>query len=157
MEKDDFRYALRFGPDQFGGPAWASLLSPEVLQGLNPDHHLPLMRDHTGAALKRNFIPVSDLVSAILAALDNPAARQRLFNIAMDEPVDYARAAEILQARHQMIAVDVPTPFFSNWLDNSAARQALGWRPQMGLEGLIEEAWAYKRGANEPRKVWYPG
>lgn len=157
MEKDDFRYALRFGPDQFGGPAWTSLLSPMVLQSLDPDRHIPLMRDHTGAPLKRNFIPVSDLVSAILAAIDNPAARQKLFNIAMDEPVDYAYAAQILQTRHQMTAVDVPTPFYSNWMDNSAARRALGWRPHMGLEDLIDAAWAYKRGEKDPRKVWYPG
>ena len=45
MEKDDFRFALRFGPDQFGGPAWDGLLSPDQLAKLDPDRHLPLMRD----------------------------------------------------------------------------------------------------------------
>jgi hypothetical protein len=27
MEKDDFRYALSFGPDQFGGPDWDTLVT----------------------------------------------------------------------------------------------------------------------------------
>jgi UDP-glucose 4-epimerase len=157
MEKDDFRFAMRFGSDQFGGPAWSDLLPAETLAALNPDQHVPLMRDHTGAALKRNFIHVSDLVNAILAALDNPAAHQRLFNISMDEPVDYARVAKISARLQGLIPVEVPTPFYSNWLDNSAARQALGWRPAIGLEAMIEASWSYTRAPEDPRKIWYPG
>lgn len=157
MEKDDFRFAMRFGPDQFGGPVWSDLLPPEHLATLDPDRHVPLMRDHRGAALMRNFVHVSDVVSAIIAALDNPAAHQRLFNIAMDEPVSYARVADILAKRHGLIPVEVPTPFFSNWLDNSAARHALGWRPATTLEAMIEQSWSFRRAAEDPRKVWYPG
>jgi UDP-glucose 4-epimerase len=36
---------------------------------------------------------VEDLVTAILTAIDNPKARQQTFNICMDEPVDYGKAA----------------------------------------------------------------
>ena len=42
-----------------------------------------------GNPLKRNFVHVDDLVSCMLAALDNPAAKQQKFNVCMDEPVDY--------------------------------------------------------------------
>ena len=45
--------------------------------------------------LKRNFVHVDDLVSAILAAIDNPRARGELFNICMDEPVDYGEVASL--------------------------------------------------------------
>jgi UDP-glucose 4-epimerase len=39
--------------------------------------------------VQRNFVHVSDLVAAILLALDHPKAHQQTFNICMDEPVDY--------------------------------------------------------------------
>ena len=32
MEKDDFRYALSFGDDVFGGPDWKTLVAPEVAE-----------------------------------------------------------------------------------------------------------------------------
>lgn len=157
MEKDDFRYALSFGPDQFGGPAWDSLMSKPAAERNHAHGRVPLMRDVTGAPLKRNFVHVDDLVSAILLALDTDAASQQLFNIAMDEPVDYGRVASHLKRTRGMEPVDVPTPFFSNWLDNSKARHLLGWRPDNDFEALIERAWSYERGPGDPRKIWYPG
>lgn len=47
-----------------------------------------------GNPLKRNFVHVNDLVSCMLAALDNPAAKQQKFNVCMDEPVDYVRIVQ---------------------------------------------------------------
>jgi nucleoside-diphosphate-sugar epimerase len=115
------------------------------------------MRDKTGAPLKRNFVHVDDLVAALMAALDHPDAMGELFNIAMDEPVDYAQVAAYLTRTRGLEAVEVPTPFHSNWLDNTKARHLLGWRPQVDFEGLIERAWSYVRSPNDPRKIWYPG
>ncbi len=157
MEKDDFRFALDLGPDQFGGPSWDTLMPPARLAELAGTDTVPMMLDHTGATLRRNFVHVDDLVTAVLAALDAPGARQRVFNIAMDEPVDYGRVAEILARTRRMRPVPVATPFHSNWLDNTAARHALGWRPAIGLEALIERAWEWERAESDPRKVWYPG
>lgn len=157
MEKDDFRAALSFGAAQFGGPAWHTLMPPEQAAALEGANAVPLLLDRTGAPLKRNFVHVSDLVTAILSALDNPAARQRLFNICMDEPVDYGETAAILSRMHGLGPVTIPTGFHSNWLDNSAARMALGWRPRIDLEQLIEQAWAWTRGEGDPRVIHYPG
>lgn len=157
MEKDDFRFALKFGDDQFGGPLWPELISEDENARYAAENRVPLLTDHTGAPLERNFVHVDDLVAAIIAALDAPAAHQQLFNIAMDEPVNYARAAELLEERHGLKPVEIPTPYFSNWLDNSKARQLLDWRPDFDLRRLIGEAWGYVRCENEPRKVWYPG
>ena len=50
---------------------------------------VPLMLDPKGKPVQRNFVHVSDLVAAILRALDHPKAHQQTFNICMDEPVDY--------------------------------------------------------------------
>lgn len=157
MEKDDFRCALAFGPEQFGGPPWAELLDEVRLRACARGGHVPLMRDAAGAPLRRNFLHVDDLVRAILAVLDNPEARQQLFNVAMDAPVDYAQAAGLLAARHGLKPVEIATPFHSNWLDNARARLRLGWRPEVDLEALIDRAWSYERAADEARRIWYPG
>ncbi len=157
MEKDDFRYAFELGSDQFGGPAWADLIGADELAALRQDRALPAMRDARGAYLKRSFIHVDDLVKAILAALDNPAAYQELFNVSMDQPVDYGAVADLLEASGNRQRRDIPTPFHSNWLDNSKARMVLGWQPEIDVEGLVERAWSYRRAADDPRIIWYPG
>ncbi|WP_417833105.1 NAD-dependent epimerase/dehydratase family protein [Thalassospira xiamenensis] len=157
MEKDDFRYALSFGSDQFGGPIWSDLISAEKASRLAEGDFVPLMRDRTCAPLKRNFVHVDDLVAALMAALDHPAAMQELFNISMNEPVDYAQVADYLVRTRDMEPVEIPTPFHSNWLDNTKARHALGWWPQVDFEEMIERAWAYERSPSDPRKIWYPG
>jgi nucleoside-diphosphate-sugar epimerase len=145
MEKDDFRYALSFR-EQFGGPAWTDLLPQEAVDAHAAAGAVPLLRDLKGSALKRNFIHVSDLVCAILRTLDNPAARGQLFNISMDEPVDYSHVAAHLRATRGLPVVEIDTPYHSNWLDNSKA----------GLL-MIDRAWDYRRAADDPRVIWYPG
>lgn len=157
MEKDDFRYAFDLGGDQFGGPSWSSLLAPDELAVLREQGAVPALRDARGDYLKRSFIHIDDLVKAILAALDKPAALGELFNIAMDRPVDYGEVARLLEASGNRQRRDVPTPFHSNWLDNSKARMVLGWQPETDLEKLVERAWSYRRAADDPRIVWYPG
>lgn len=157
MEKDDFRYAFELGDDQFGGPSWSSLIAPDELAVLKDQRGVPAMRDVRGEYLKRSFIHVDDLVKAMLAALDNPDAFGELFNVAMDRPVDYGDVAELLEAVGNRQRRDVATPFHSNWLDNSKARKVLGWEPEIDLKALIERAWSYRRAANDPRIVWYPG
>jgi nucleoside-diphosphate-sugar epimerase len=157
MEKDDFRHALAFGKDQFGGPAWSEFMPADEAAQLAGAKVAPLILDSAGAPLKRNFVHVSDLVNAILAALDNPAAGRQLFNIAMDEPVDYGRVAGYLKDTRGYSAIEIRTGMFSNWLDNAKARLKLGWRPLYDFKALIEDAWNYVRDEGDPRKVWYPG
>lgn len=157
MEKDDFRFALDFGPGQFGGPAWVQLMPQAEVDAAAQAGKVPLMLDKTGSPLKRNFIHVDDLVSAILAALRYESALNQLLNISMNEPLDYAVVAEHLARTRGIEALKVATPFNSNWLDNAKARQLLGWRPEIDCEALIERAWAYERDPADPRKVWYPG
>jgi len=155
MDRDDFRYSLSFGPDQFGGPAWSELLPGDV--GDLPEGAVPLALDAGGAPLQRNFVHVSDLVEAIAIALEHPAAVGQTFNISMDEPVDYAVVARYLAASRGLPAVQVPTPYYSTWLDNTKAKLLLGWRPAYDTARLIDEAWDHERSPDDPRKVWYPG
>jgi nucleoside-diphosphate-sugar epimerase len=118
---------------------------------------VPLLLDAEDRPLKRNFVHVDDLVTAILAALGNPKARGELFNICMDEPVDYGEVASYLEETRQLPAVNMPSRYHSTWMDNAKARFLLGWRPRYDLKRLIDSAWDYVRSADDPRRVWYPG
>lgn len=157
MEKDDFKYSLSFGDDVFGGPRWRDLVGPERAEVYAKSGSIPLMLDPEGQPVKRNFVHVSDLVEAILAALDNPKARQQTFNVCMDEPVDYQGVADYLRQTRGLNAVSIETPYHSTWLDNAKAKLLLGWKPGFDLPRLIEEAWAYQRTKADQRTVWYPG
>ena len=157
MEKDDFRYALSFGDDVFGGPVWRDLVGAEEAERFRENGTIPLMLDSIGRPIKRNFVHVDDLTSAILCALDNPQARQQLFNVCMDEPVDYGELAAYLATSRGLGSVDIVTGYESTWLDNSKAKYLLGWRPRYDLKRLVDEAWEYRRAEDDPRKIWYPG
>jgi nucleoside-diphosphate-sugar epimerase len=157
MEKDDFRYVLSFGPDQFGGPDWDTLISPAERRLYATNANVPILLDVTGAPLKRNFVHVDDLVSAMLAVIDNPKAHQQLFNVAMTEPVDYGAVAAHLERSRGLKGVRIETPFHSNALDNAKARHMLGWEPQYDFQKLIEAAFTYERASSDVRKVWYVG
>ena len=157
MEKDDFRYTLSFGDDLFGGPDWKTMVPEADARRYAEKGTVPLLKDADGRPLKRNFVHVDDLVSAILAAIDNPNTRRQLFNICMDRPVDYGELASYLARTRGLDSIEVPSQFHSNWMDNSKAKYLLGWRPDYDLERLVNSAWEYERGGNDPRAVFYPG
>jgi UDP-glucose 4-epimerase len=157
MEKDDFKYSLSFGDDVFGGPKWKELVAPEIAAKCLRDSVVPLLLNAHGKPLKRNFVHVDDLVEAIRLAFDKPETAGKTYNICMDEPVDYGEVATHLKASRGLNSIEIPSSFHSNWLDNSAAKFDLGWRPAVDLKQLIDRAFDYRRDANDPRKIWYPG
>ncbi len=157
MEKDDFKYQLSFGDDVFGGPRWCDLVGADRARQYRDSGAVPVMLDPDGAPVKRNFVQVDDLVSAILCALDHPRALGQTFNVCMDEPVDYGVLARYLAETRGAPSVPVETPYFSTWLDNTKAKFLLGWRPVFDLKRMVEAAWSYRRAPDDPRVVWYPG
>ena len=157
MEKDDFKYQLSFGEDVFGGPRWRDLVGAEVADAYVESQTIPIMLDQEGRPVKRNFVHVDDLVDAILAAIDCPAARRQTFNVCMDEPVDYGELGAYLTESRGLPTVGIRTRYFSTWLDNAKAKFLLGWRPQYDLKRMTDAAWDYERPADDPRVVWYPG
>jgi len=157
MEKDDFKYTLSFGEDVFGGPRWRDLVGAEGADNYVRTQIIPVMHDPDGQPVKRNFVHIEDLISAILIALDHPRARQQTFNICMDEPVDYGEVARYLAESRGLPSVDIRTPYHSTWLDNTKAKFLLGWRPEYDLKKMIDAAWEYRRAPEDPRIIWYPG
>jgi UDP-glucose 4-epimerase len=157
MEKDDFRYQLSFGEDVFGGPRWRDLVGASKADEYIAAGAVPVMLDPDFVPVKRNFVHVDDLVAAILLALDNPRASKQLFNVCMDEPVDYGELAAYLRESRGLPSVPVATPYRSTWLDNSKARFLLDWRPRYDLRRMTDAAWDYRRAPGDPRVVHYPG
>lgn len=157
MEKDDFKFQLSFGEDVFGGPRWRDFVSAQQADEYMRRQTIPIMLDPGGNPVKRNFVHVDDLVSALLLAIDHPKARQQLFNICMDEPVDYGEMGKYLNETRGLPIVEIETPYHSTWLDNTKAKFLLGWRPEYDLKKMIDSAFDYVRAENDPRKVWYPG
>jgi UDP-glucose 4-epimerase len=157
LEKDDLRFHLSFGADVFGAPRWCDLVGAQAAAEHARRGAIPVLLDAAGKGVLRNFVHVDDLVAAIIAALDEPRARQQLMNVCMDEPVDYVRLGECLARTHDSPLVPIRGHYHSTWLDNSKAKFLLGWRPQYDLERLVSAAWAYQRAADDPRRVWYPG
>jgi UDP-glucose 4-epimerase len=157
MEKDDFRYTLSFGDDLFGGPDWKTMVPAEVAEECRAKGTIPLLRDADGRPLKRGFVHLDDLCSALLAALDNPVTRGKTYNIGMDEPVDYGALAAYLAESRGLPSIDIASPYHSTWFDNSRAKAELDWRPAYDMRRMAAAAWDYRRGADDPRRIWYPG
>lgn len=157
MEKDDFHYSLKVGPEQFGGPAWTDLMDAEDAQRCISENIVPILCNIDGQPIQRNFVHVDDLVSAIICSLEHPKARQELFHVCMNEPVDYAFVASYLRETQGLDHILVRTDKHSTWLDNTKIKLLLGWRPQYDCQRLVDEAWSFDRAENDQRKIWYPG
>src|SRR5512140_2100355 len=71
MEKDDFKYQLSFGENVFGGPRWRDLVGAAQAGKYVRTQTIPVMLDPEAVPVKRNFVHVDDLVSALLLAIDN--------------------------------------------------------------------------------------
>jgi len=156
MDKDDFKYQLSFGDDVFGGPRWRDLVGAAHADEYVKKGTVPVMLDPDGQPVKRNFVHVEDLVSALLLAIDHPKARQQTFNVCMNEPVDYGALGAYLTESRGLPTVPVRTPYHSTWLDNTKAKFLLGWRPEYDLEKMTDAAFDYRRAKDDPRIVWYP-
>jgi len=157
MEKDDFKYQLSFGDDVFGGPRWRDLVDAQSVDELIRTGAVPVMMDPQAVPVKRNFVHADDLISAMLLAIDHPKAKQQLFNISMDEPVDYGEMGKYLNETRRLPIVEIKTEYHSTWLDNTKAKFLLGWRPEYDLKKMIDTAFDYVRAEDDPRKTWYPG
>ena len=157
MEKDDFKFSLSFGDDVFGGPRWKDMVPGADAERYQRDGTIPLLLDARGRPLKRNFVHVDDLVAAITSALGHPAIGGRTYNICMNEPVDYGEVAAYLLKTRRLASVEIASSYHSNWMDNTAAKLDLGWRPQIDLAELIDGAWNHQRPEHDPRIVFYPG
>lgn len=141
MQGEDLKKHLTFGKQVFGVPVWHKMIKAQTALEYQKANIIPLMLDTNGNPMKRNIVHLNDLVSAMCISLDHIEARQQTFNISMDEPFNYGKAADYLLKTRKIKSVKMETKYHSTWLDNNKAKFLLGWRPEYGLEQMIDEAW----------------
>ena len=159
MEKDDFKYPVVVWRRRV---RWSALVAiwwwRKKPTNISAVQTVPVMLDKTiENQSSATLVHVEDLVSAILSAIDAPAAHQQLFNICMDEPCGLSGVGRLPERDCSIPSVDIVTPYHSTWLDNTKAKLLLGWRPEYDLKKIIDSAWTYQRAESDPRKIWYPG
>ncbi len=141
MQGEDIKRHLTFGKQVFGVPEWHKMVKTQTALEYQKENIIPIMLDANGNPMKRNMVHLNDLIAAICISLDHIEAKQQTFHIAMDEPFDYGKAAYYLLKTCKLKSVKIETKYHSTWLDNSKAKFLLGWRPEYGLEQMIDEAW----------------
>mgnify|MGYP001055605602 CR=1 FL=1 len=142
MAQDDFRNHLSFAKGAFGANWW-KWVGEERAEEYARAQAVPVMLDPNGEPVKRNFVHVEDVAGAILTAIDHPKTRQQTFHICMNEPVDYRELGNYLAETRGLPTVDVQTPYYSTWLDNSKIKFLLGWRPEYDMKKMADAAWDY--------------
>lgn len=156
MADDDLRYALSFGQDVFGAPRWCDVVGAAKADGYAASQIVPRAIAIDGKPLRRGMVSVDEVVEAIIKGIRIQPTGCQTFNIAMDQPFDYDRAAAHLRTHYGQSSIDVETQLHSVAMSNSRAREVLGWSPRYDTESLIDAAWAYQPKAKR-QPVVYPG
>jgi UDP-glucuronate 4-epimerase len=139
------RFFTVYGP--WGRPDMAYWLFTEAMLAGRP------IRLFNGGRMRRDFTFVDDIVSGILAALDNPPpdGGHRLYNIGNSHPEELLDLVAILEellgvkAQRELLPMqpgDVPATF----ADISAMTRDFGWRPTTDLRSGLGRFVAWWRG-----------
>jgi UDP-glucose 4-epimerase len=132
------RYFNVFGPRQSPFSQYAAMVPLFVTAIARGE---PITIDGDGEQ-SRDFTYVSNVVDATLRAADAADANGRIFNVSGGRP---ATVNEVADAIGRILAKPVERQFGppragdirASWADVSAARETLGWEPQVALdEGL---------------------
>jgi CDP-glucose 4,6-dehydratase len=140
------RLANIYGP---GDLNWSRIV-PDTARSLTR-HERPVIR--SDGTPERDYLFVQDAVDAYLAvaaSLDDPLLRGRAWNAGSDRPVAVLNLVQMLTAvSGRELEPDVRgegTPHGEidrQWLDSTAIRSELGWKPVWELERGLESAWEW--------------
>ena len=139
-----FRYGNVYGPrqDPQGEAGVVAIFSTQMLTGLQPT----LFGD---GKKTRDYLYVTDVVSANLAALDG-AGDGEVFNLGWGKEVTDLAVFEAIRGAlgvkvEPRYAAKRPGELVRIALDSSKAREALGWKPAVPFEEGIRRAVEYYR------------
>jgi UDP-glucose 4-epimerase len=129
------RYFNVFGPRQSPLSQYAAVI-PLFITAIAEGR--PIRIDGDGEQ-RRDFTYVSNVVEGTILAADAKAANGRIFNVAASAPASVNQVAESIG---QILGKDVEKEHApprtgdirDSWADITAAREALGWEPSVGLE-----------------------
>ena len=129
------RYFNVFGPRQSPFSQYAAVI-PLFITAIAEERAVTINGD---GGQSRDFTYVSNVVEGTMRAADAEGVSGRIFNIAASSPISVSELAETIG---RILGKDVRKEFAppragdirDSWADISAARQALGWEPSVGLE-----------------------
>jgi UDP-glucose 4-epimerase len=129
------RYFNVFGPRQSPLSQYAAVI-PLFITAIAEGR--PIRIDGDGEQ-RRDFTYVSNVVEGTILAADAASANGRIFNVAASAPASVNQVAELIG---EILGKDVNKEHAppragdirDSWADITAAREAFGWEPSVGLE-----------------------
>jgi UDP-glucose 4-epimerase len=129
------RYFNVFGPRQSPDSQYAAVI-PLFMARIAAGEPITINGD---GEQSRDFTYVANVVDATIRAADAPAVSGSLLNVAASAPVSVNELADTIGRILDRPVTKVFGPpragdVRDSWADISAAREALGWEPAVGLE-----------------------
>jgi UDP-glucose 4-epimerase len=129
------RYFNVFGPRQSPGSAYAAVI-PLFLTAIAEGRPITVNGD---GEQRRDFTYVDDVVEGTLRAADTVGVSGRVFNVAASAPASVNELADTIGVilGKEVVRQEAPPragDIRNSWADVTAAREALGWEPTVGLE-----------------------
>ena len=129
------RYFNVFGPRQSPGSAYAAVI-PLFLTAIAEGRPITVNGD---GEQRRDFTYVDNVVDGTLRAADTVGVSGRVFNVAASAPASVNELADTIGVilGKEVLRHDAPPragDIRNSWADVTAAREALGWEPTVGLE-----------------------
>jgi nucleoside-diphosphate-sugar epimerase len=145
---------LRLGNVYGPGDPHPSRLVPSLMSALAAGRSPRL---HSDGSAQRDFLFVSDAVSAFLAAGDQAIRSEHIgeiYNVGSGKPVttlELAELALLVAGRRDLhVALDGATRDSSSWLDCTKIERALGWSPVVQLRDGLQRTWDAAVHSNHP-------
>jgi UDP-N-acetylglucosamine/UDP-N-acetyl-alpha-D-glucosaminouronate 4-epimerase len=142
LETVALRYFNVFGPRQDPRSKYAAVV-PKFLTEIAAGQPAPIYGD---GEQRRDFTYIGNVVDANLLAADSANGNGRVLNIATGQSVTVNELAEAIGS---VLGREVEREYLpprpgeipASWADTTAAQEALGWQPKVGLkEGLRRTA-----------------
>jgi nucleoside-diphosphate-sugar epimerase len=129
------RYFNVFGPRQSPFSQYAAVI-PLFITAIAEGRPIRIEGD---GEQRRDFTYVSNVVEGTILAADAASANGRIFNVAASAPASVNQVAELIG---EILGKDVNKEHAppragdirDSWADITAAREAFGWEPSVGLE-----------------------
>jgi UDP-N-acetylglucosamine/UDP-N-acetyl-alpha-D-glucosaminouronate 4-epimerase len=139
LESVVLRYFNVFGPRQSPYSQYAAVI-PLFIAAIDQGEPILIFGD---GEQSRDFTYVENVVDATIRAADAPGASGRIFNVAAGAPATVNHVAEtigLILGKPVEKRFEPPRPgdIRDSWADISAAREALGYEPQVDLATGLE-------------------
>jgi len=108
------------------------------------------VRDEEGRPWVYRPVDARDVAHALICALESPGAIGEAFNAAAPEPIPYPEAASVLSEVVGLPVLEWKVPV--RWVFDvsiAKARSLIGYEPRWGLQEMVADAMAVRRGESD--------